>query len=299
MAKQGFKNTAQDPYVYQEITASTSSALGLDNADSSKFKIKTLTTSGATPTGTAQLTIDSSTNGNVTLTANGAGIIDIATSLTSTGYRDSVLSAGVAQTDGSGVVSSSNGSNGQLLIGGGSAPAWASVTSGDGSITITPGPNTLDLEVSGAASNAVFLAYQATSTSGGIGGAGYLLGTSVALTTIVDPGSNFFVGNGSGTKAKFTAPSQGKYLLSMVIAAEKSSANILIHAVHLITTNRTYAQDQGWGTTTQTNMSGRISSVCDMDIGDTATYFIDATSTANVTGSAAPLVTFVSGCLAP
>lgn len=37
-----------------------------------------------------------------------------------------------------------NGTNGQLLIGGGSAPAWASLTS-DGSIIITPGVNTLQI----------------------------------------------------------------------------------------------------------------------------------------------------------
>lgn len=37
-----------------------------------------------------------------------------------------------------------NGTNGQLLIGGGSAPAWASLTS-DGSIIITPGVNTLEI----------------------------------------------------------------------------------------------------------------------------------------------------------
>ena len=37
-----------------------------------------------------------------------------------------------------------NGTNGQLLIGGGSAPQWASLTS-DGSIIITPGVNTLQI----------------------------------------------------------------------------------------------------------------------------------------------------------
>lgn len=59
------------------------------------------------------------------------------------------LGAGVVQTDAAGVVSSSNGTNGQLIIGGGAAPAWATVTSSDASITITGGVNTLDLKISG------------------------------------------------------------------------------------------------------------------------------------------------------
>jgi len=59
------------------------------------------------------------------------------------------LSAGVVQTSAAGVVSSSNGTNGQLIIGGGTAPAWATVSSSDASITVTGGANTLDLKVAG------------------------------------------------------------------------------------------------------------------------------------------------------
>jgi hypothetical protein len=57
------------------------------------------------------------------------------------------LTAGVAQTNSSGVVSSSNGSNGQVLIGGGSAPAWANITSSGSTVTVTNGANTINLEV--------------------------------------------------------------------------------------------------------------------------------------------------------
>jgi hypothetical protein len=39
-----------------------------------------------------------------------------------------------------------NGTDGQLLIGGGAAAAWASLTSTGGTVTITPGANTLNIE---------------------------------------------------------------------------------------------------------------------------------------------------------
>lgn len=56
--------------------------------------------------------------------------------------------AGVVQSNSSGVLASSNGSNGQVIIGGGSAPAWASLTAGT-NITLTPGANTLTIAASG------------------------------------------------------------------------------------------------------------------------------------------------------
>jgi len=61
------------------------------------------------------------------------------------------LGAGVVQSSAAGLISSSNGTDGQVIIGGGAAPAWDSITSGDASITFTTGANTLDLSVSGSA----------------------------------------------------------------------------------------------------------------------------------------------------
>lgn len=59
-------------------------------------------------------------------------------------------------------VSLSNGANGQVLIGGGLGPAWASITST--SLTITPGPNTLDFSYVPALSTAGFCAYLTATT---------------------------------------------------------------------------------------------------------------------------------------
>lgn len=61
----------------------------------------------------------------------------------------SALGLGVVQSSAAGVLSSSDGTNGQLLIAatGAGAPAWANITSGDASVTITNGANTIDLSV--------------------------------------------------------------------------------------------------------------------------------------------------------
>jgi hypothetical protein len=82
------------------------------------------------------LTIFTPTSGNA-LTINGT-------------TQHTSLGIGVMQTNASGVVSSSAGSNGQLIIGStGSAPAWANLVSSGGSVVFTTGPNTLDLNVTG------------------------------------------------------------------------------------------------------------------------------------------------------
>jgi len=47
--------------------------------------------------------------------------------------------------DNTGKVGVANGANGEVLIGGGAGPEWASLASADGSITITTGVNTIDL----------------------------------------------------------------------------------------------------------------------------------------------------------
>lgn len=57
------------------------------------------------------------------------------------------LTAGVAQTSSVGLVSSSNGTNGQILVGGGATPVWANITSTGGTATITNGSGTIDVAV--------------------------------------------------------------------------------------------------------------------------------------------------------
>jgi len=59
------------------------------------------------------------------------------------------FSTGILQSNNVGVIESTTGTDGQILIGGGIAPEWANITSFDNSVAITNGPNSIDLSVSG------------------------------------------------------------------------------------------------------------------------------------------------------
>jgi len=109
-------------------------------------------TTGAGSTVTVNLDNTISVSGSITAgtTLNSTGDTIVGDDLTVTDdVTISSFGAGVVQSDGSGMLSSTNGSNGQLLIGGGSAPVWANLTSTGGTITITPGPNSINLEAVG------------------------------------------------------------------------------------------------------------------------------------------------------
>lgn len=121
MAKQGFKNISSNTFIYQEQTASA--AIGLDSADSNKLKINASSTTGATPTGSAAIVIDGSTNGDVTITPKGSGNVVL-----NGAYLNSVDSPiGVALIDSTGVVgSTAQGNDGTVLIGNtGAAPTFS------------------------------------------------------------------------------------------------------------------------------------------------------------------------------
>ena len=102
----------------------------------------------------------------------------IGTTLTVSG-----LGAGVVQSDGAGLFSSDNGSNGQVLIGGGAAPAWANITSTGATITITNGANTINLETSGAMPGGGINWNEVTGTSSGMSvNNGYIANNAAQVT---------------------------------------------------------------------------------------------------------------------
>lgn len=80
---------------------------------------------------------------------SGGGVFD---TLTVTGaVTFSALGEGVVQSSAAGVLSSSDGTDGELLIAStAGTPAWANIISGDGSVGVTNGANSIDLRVSGA-----------------------------------------------------------------------------------------------------------------------------------------------------
>lgn len=139
MANQGFRNKDLIiPYMYQD-NATASLSVGIDGNDSNIAKISASSATGVNPTTAAQITINPAVNGDVTLKPNGTGSvnIDYATANTIALYStNGALSESSLLTDG------------QLLIGStGGSPTAASLTSSDGSITITQGAGAIDLEV--------------------------------------------------------------------------------------------------------------------------------------------------------
>jgi len=117
-----------------------------------------ITTAGAGDTLTINLVASPSVAGSLTagttITA-GTGLTVTAGGITAAGTITlSDLNLGVVVSDAAGILSAINGTNGQLLIGGTAiAPIWADLTSTGGTITITGGANTLNIETAGTTAN--------------------------------------------------------------------------------------------------------------------------------------------------
>jgi hypothetical protein len=159
---------------------------------------------------------------------------------------------GVLQTNGAGTVTATNGSNGQVIIGGGTAPAWANLTSDGGTVIITNGPNTINLESTGGGGGSPisFYAYQATDYSvprpTGPGIISYPMGSANVLTVNFNNGSGFFPGDGLGTPASFTAPVSGSYYFAFNVLLRGGTIpnqNINVAFAQIVTsvTTQTYA----------------------------------------------------------
>jgi len=226
------------------------------------------------------VTISGSWTTGTTVTA-GTGLTVTSGGINSTGTTTlNSLGAGVMQTTGAGVVFSDNGGDGAILIGGGSAPQWNTITSTGGSVTITNSSNHIDLEAAGSFAPGAFLAVQ-TSIYNSTFITEYFLGSSVALTPIFDDGGNFYVGSGSGSAATFTAPSTGIYHLGLMInmpfaTAISGSPAAAHYILRIRTTNRTFSYN---GTAVPVSTSGVPESQffnisCDMSVGHTAQFSV-------------------------
>ncbi len=92
----------------------------------------------------------SDANVDIDFTPKGTGNVNVLSGTLSIAS----LSTGVVLSNGFGDLSSTNGTDGQLLIGAtGASPAWADLTSTGSTITITPGANTLNIETAGTISD--------------------------------------------------------------------------------------------------------------------------------------------------
>ena len=161
----------------------------------------------------------------------------------------SAQGAGVVQTNSSGLVTSNNGTNGQVLIGGGTAPAWANLTSLGSTVTITNGPNSINLEAAGGGGGGTtpiaFYAYQPASYNVPTVSVSppsvlvpYDLGSAVAFTITYNAGGGFYPGDGAGTPASFTAPISGKYFFVSTVnlfqGNNAGSPNLMPYAYSVI-----------------------------------------------------------------
>lgn len=161
-----------------QVTAGTSVSAGTTVIAGTSIGAGTTITAGTGITSTTgdivatagQVNAGTSITATTTVTSTttmscGTGLTVLAGGITSTGTTTlNSLTAGVMQTSAAGVVSSTNGANGQLLIGGGATPAWANLTSAGGTLAITNGANTINLEVVGAPGIVSFVSDAGTAT---------------------------------------------------------------------------------------------------------------------------------------
>lgn len=176
--------------------------------------------------------------------------------------------------DGTRLVTTATGSTGQVLTsnGPGVAPTYQTPSSG------------------GLANS--FLFFQATNTPNLTGITTYTLGTSVALTSIVNNGGAFFAGDGLGTPAFFTAPATGVYYFTLNVSINTNTGfGGTFYNLFITTTARTYQStaiiNLNSGTGAFYTIS--LSTVADMTSGDTALF-----SVANIL-SVNPFSYFIQG----
>ncbi len=172
MANSGFKNKDLIiPYAYVD-NSTTSASFGIDGNDSNQLKISTSASTGVNPTTAVQITIDSAANGDITLTPNGSGAVNI----------DYATQHAVPTYGASGALSEIGPlTNGELVIGStGAQPVAASLTSTGATVTITAGTGSINLETGSSVSNSFPTdSGTATPSSGALTIAG---GTNIATT---------------------------------------------------------------------------------------------------------------------
>ena len=145
---------------------------------------------------------------------------------------------GVLQTGGTGIVSATNGTNGQVLIGGGTAPVWGTLESADGSIEVTyPGNNRINLAASGGGgsnfgetafkcvmvNNEEIVTLVRNDAYGAFGGI-WSVDTAYAGFDGHPSAPYITVGNGlHGTPSIYTVPSTGLYQFFVSVQIRKAS----------------------------------------------------------------------------
>jgi len=191
-----------------------------------------------------------------------------------------------------------NGANGQVLIGGGAQPTWANITSTGGTVSITNGPNTINLEsTAGVAGTASFFARQTTledDLTNSIAGAHtYYLGQISVLGVVFDTSGSFYPGDGGGgdigTAAQFTAPATGTYSLSMQITIRTRAGGVsdMQPQIAIETPAVTYSSGSYQsisGSSFSTRISNTITALVQLTAGDAVFFSTTVPTSTDVPG---------------
>jgi hypothetical protein len=164
------------------------SGAGLGNAAFGTINGNIVTTNG-------ELSSNRTTTGN--LTASGVTTLSALP-----------VAGGVVQTSNTGILSSSVGANGQILVSGGAGPAWRNITAGAG-ITITNAANSITITNSGAGAVKSIFKSRYTADRVGITGDGFKF-DFVGLTSTYDTTGCFNAATGT-----FTSLVDGYYQFSI------------------------------------------------------------------------------------
>lgn len=218
---------------------------------------------------------------NLNTSASGATLtINMDDSITLGGTLTlSALGAGVVQTNSSGIITSSNGTNGQVLIGGGTAPGWANITSSDGTITITNGANSVDLVVNTTTPlESGFSAYISS-------GVNNVTGDDTEYTVIFNSEIFDSGGNYDASTGVYTCPVDGKYFFGgkVDLVVDSSSGGYALESYivasagtplktlgHSVPTRRRASNYYGYNNAISTSCQ----TVLDLSAGDTVHFAI-------------------------
>lgn len=191
---------------------------------------------------------------------------------------------GVLQTDAGGVASSDNGTSGQLLIGGGTAPNWANLASSDASISINDGANSINLSVP----SYLPVDYSFTGFSVRTSGSNQNSVTGAGTEYVVQFNSELFdVTDVFTDGTTFTASESGKYYLhftaqiNLVSLAQEWRPSIKVGNFYYFgLTTPGLRRCSGYGSSTTTIIENFVTShvfcLVSMTAGQTATALVQA-----------------------